>query len=205
MGSSSMIKAICFDLDGVYFDDSGFQLFKDTLVELGASRETVTDCFHGGSMDQFKRGELSEDEYWQSTLRSLGINISAPDIQSLMVKHYNVNPEVRTLVLMARQAGYKTCVCSNNFTTRISKLNEKFNFLEDFDFSVFSYEVGELKPSPVIFKELLLRANVKPDELVYSDDNSDKLAGAQELGINTFTFTNIDQFKDELTKLGVAL
>jgi HAD superfamily hydrolase (TIGR01509 family) len=101
--------------------------------------------------------------------------------------------------------GYKTCICSNNFITRVRGLNDKFSFLDNFDFSVFSYEVGELKPSSIIFEELLVRSKLKPEQLVYSDDNADKLYGAQNLGINTFVFSNATCFKEELARLGVIL
>ncbi|HTE21749.1 MAG TPA: HAD-IA family hydrolase [Candidatus Limnocylindria bacterium] len=200
-----MIKAICFDLDGMYFEASGFQLFKDALIRLGAKMEDINLYLHGDSMKAFKRGEIDEDDYWSSVIKSLGIDITTAAIKELLVKNYKLNSEVHSLVLKAKEAGYKTCICSNNFITRVRGLNDKFGFLDHFDVSVFSYEVKDLKPSPVIFKELLLRTAVKPEELIYADDNADKLSGAQTLGINTFTFSSIDQFKEELVKLGVAL
>lgn len=200
-----MIKAICFDLDGVYFKSSGFQLFKDSLIELGAKIDDINLYLHGDPMNAFKRGEVSEGDYWASSIKALGIDITISQVKEMLVKNYAVDPEVQSIVLKAREAGYKTCVCSNNFVTRIRGLNDKFSFLDNFDFSVFSYEVNDLKPSPVIFKELLLQSGVRPEQMVYSDDNADKLYGAQELGINTFVFSDTAQFKKELVKLGVVL
>lgn len=200
-----MIKAICFDLDGVYFEASGFQSFKNALIKLGAKPEDINYCLYDEPMNRFKRGEIDEDEYWNRTIDLLGIGISVAEIKDLLTKGYTVNPEVHELVLKSKNAGFKTCICSNNFTTRVRSLNEKFDFLKDFDASVFSYEVKALKPSPIIFKELLRRVGVRPEELVYSDDKPDKLAGAQELGIKTFVFADVDQFKKELEKLDVKL
>jgi FMN phosphatase YigB (HAD superfamily) len=52
---------------------------------------------------------------------------------------------------------------------------------------------------------LLEKLNVKPEELIYSDDNPARLSGAHELGIQTFVFQNFDQFMDELKKRGIDL
>ena len=46
-----MIKAICFDLDGVYFSENGFKSFKQKIIDMGADTE-------------FKRGTTKEQEYW---------------------------------------------------------------------------------------------------------------------------------------------
>ena len=62
-----------------------------------------------------------------------------------------------------------------------------------------------MKPEKGIFKELLKRAGIKPKEMIYSDDNKDKLQGALSLGVNTFVYRNFEQFKNELLKLGVNL
>ena len=128
-----MIKAICFDLDGVYFKSSGFQLFKDSLIELGAKIDDINLYLHGDPMNAFKRGEVSEGDYWASSIKALGIDITISQVKEMLVKNYAVDPEVQSIVLKAREAGYKTCVCSNNFVTRIRGLNDKFSFLDNFD------------------------------------------------------------------------
>ncbi len=56
-----------------------------------------------------------------------------------------------------------------------------------------------------IFESLLSRVGVLPAELLYSDDNPERLKGAQELGIETFVYENFDQFLGELRKRGINL
>ncbi len=198
-----MTRAVCFDLDGVYFTAAGFDAFKQRLVTLGASMNEVNAQMHGPLMESFKKGEVNEDTFWHSALDELKLGLSIEQIKQLLVGNYSVNQEVKTLIAKLRASGYKTCICSNNFITRVHALQQKFGFLVDFDVAVFSYEVGVLKPAKGIFEELISRLAVTPNEIIYSDDGADKIKGALELGITAFVYTDFAQFTDELKRHGV--
>lgn len=200
-----MVKAVCFDLDGVYFTEDGFRGFKDSLEALGATREHINHQLHGKPMELFKRGQVTEEEYWQETIKTLGINIDVDVIISMLAEHYEVNLEVQALVTKLRERGIQTCICSNNFVTRVEQLDGKFSFLKDFDVAVFSYEVGVLKPSITIFKELVRRTELDPDEIVYSDDSEQKITGALKLGIQAFPYQNYRQFLSKLETFGISV
>jgi putative hydrolase of the HAD superfamily len=107
--------------------------------------------------------------------------------------------------LSAKSQGYLTCVCTNNNNIRLSALEDKFHFFQDFDAVVSSHMVGECKPSTAIYQELLDKLDIEPHELVYADDNPDRIQGALDLGITAFVFTDFDQFLQELEKLGINL
>lgn len=198
-----MIKAVCFDLDGVYFTSQGFSKFKEELVNLGAEPEKVNYFFHKEPMEKFKKGEVGANEYWKEAIKYLQISLSPYEIINLLPKHYEINPQVKEYAGSLRQKGYKTCICSNNFTTRVEKLQEKFRFLDNFDFAVFSYEIDVLKPDKEIFEELVKRSTVEAKEIAYSDDSEEKLSGALALGINAFLYEGFEKFKTKLENLGV--
>ena len=100
-----------------------------------------------------------------------------------------------------RNSCLKTCLCSNNFVTRIRELDTKFGFLKDFDVKVFSYEVGIMKPEKGIFEALISQSGVKPEEIVYADDDESKLQGAIDLGINAFVYEGFEKFKEKVNSL----
>ena len=200
-----MIKAICFDLDGVYFTSAGVNTFKQALVDLGVTPQDVEYMLYGKPMKEFKRGEIEEGAFWKNAVEYWKLDKSPQEIIDLLTLGYEIDPEVGELVKKVRDNGYKTCICSNNYVTRINALEKKFNFLDNFDSYVFSYEIGIIKPDKGIFEELVKRTGVKPSELVYSDDGEDKLKGALEIGINAFLYENFEQFKDKLIELGVKI
>lgn len=200
-----MIKAICFDLDGVYFTEQSFKDFKQKIVDLGVDHSDVEYILHKEPMTKFKSGKIKESEFWKNAISYWKINEPVDQLIQMLYDSYQVNSQVEELVKEVRKNGYKTCICSNNFTTRVEQLDKKFNFLSNFDVAVFSYQIGVLKPDKEIFKILVEKAGCKPDELVYSDDGEDKIKGAVELGINAFVYKDFEQFKMELINLGVNI
>ena len=104
-------------------------------------------------------------------------------------------------VKQVRSQGIKTCICTNNFPTRINALNQKYNFLSDFDVKVFSYDVGATKPDHKIFQALVDQSGFKPQEIFYADDKQVNVDAAKSLGLNAIVYTNFEDFVNSLTSL----
>ena len=153
-----MIKAVTFDLDGVYFTPQSFKNFRANLA-MNVTDEDKANwvLYKSPEMFNFKMGKMDEDDYWNFARRELGIETSNDEIFKLLRDSYEVNPEVRDYISEVRARGLKTCICSNNFVTRIRELDTKFNFLKDFDIKVFSYKVGVMKPEKGILKHRAYR------------------------------------------------
>ena len=58
-----------------------------------------------------------------------------------------------------------------------------------------------IKPDEKIYRLLLDRYNLKPEESVFVDDSIPNLEGAARLGIHTYHFTNAATFKADLDKI----
>ena len=201
-----MIKAVCFDLDGVYFTPKGMEMFKNMLSAVGISQEKIDlVLYKSEQMKLFKLGKISEEEFWNFARDEWNISIPISMISELIVQNYEIDPDLDNLVKQLREKGIKTCLCSNNHKTKIEGLENKFHFLQNFDLAIFSYKEGVLKPDKEIFQRLINKLEVKPEELVYSDDNELRLTGAKELGINTFVYNGFEKFKVNLEKLGIEL
>lgn len=199
-----MIKAICFDLDGVYFL-KGKSSFIKALVDLGVSEDEAKRVFlKSDEMNAcYKLGKMTDDEYWTWALKEWKLSLLVQEIIDLLIKGYETNPQAVEYVKKVRQAGYKTVICSNNFPARINGLHGRFGFLDDFDVTLLSYEVGFVKPDKGIFEALVKKSGVLPTEIVYSDDDESKMDGARDLGINTFLYTDFPAFVGYLESLGV--
>jgi HAD superfamily hydrolase (TIGR01509 family) len=201
-----MIKAITFDLDGVYFVN-GKSNFKKQLINLGVFEDKVTQVFFESKEmnSQYKVGTISDEEYWSWALKEWNLTLSVEEIIKRLIDGYEVNQRVVDIVKTVRRQGYKTLVCSNNFPARIQGLQDKFGFLENFDATAISYEIGTTKPSKGIFKALVNRSGVNADEIVFADDDESKLSGAKALGIQTFVYDGFDSFLGSLREYGVEI
>jgi HAD superfamily hydrolase (TIGR01509 family) len=200
------MKAITFDLEGVYFPD-GKARFLSALQELGVLEDEARRVFlQSDEMNnRYKLGKMSDEDFWGWAVNEWSLNMSVQDLINLLIESYRVDTRVDAVVKRAKAQGYKTLVCSNNFPARVNGLNQRLGFLDNFDVSVFSYEVGAAKPSKVIFEELIKRADLPAESIVFADDNPDKLSGAKQLGIKTFVYENFEQFMSELNRMGVKL
>lgn len=194
-----MIKVVCFDLDGVYFTPEGKVAFYNRLVEMSGSEEKVRFVlYESKEMLDFVTGKLDQLGFLNFINKYLNLSLSLEELADIWVSKYEINKEVRDYIYDLRSRGIKSATCSNNNPIRINALEEKFGFLEDFDIKVFSYECGFVKPSKEIFLELIKKSGVDPEDIIYSDDNEDKLLGAREVGIKTFVYKGFDGFRSKV-------
>ena len=148
---------------------------------------------------------MTDDEFWAWAKGQWNSDLTPKEIVALLISGYDVDERVIKTIKELKNEGYKTLICSNNFSARVNGLQQRFRFLDDFDAAVFSYQVGAVKPSEIIFKELIMKSEVEAPEIIFSDDNPDNLAGAKNLGISTFIYKDFDKFISALGLLGVKV
>lgn len=201
-----MVKAITFDLDGVYFVN-GKSNFIKALGELGVSEDEAKRVFlKSDEMNNlYKTGKMTDEEFWSWATKEWKLNKSPQELIELLINGYSVDEDVVNTVKKAKENGYKTLICSNNFPARVNGLHKKFGFLDNFDTPVFSYEVGEAKPSETIFNALIERSGVNADEIVYADDFGEAVETAKRLGIQALFYENFEQLVGKLRGLGVKI
>ena len=199
-----MIKAITFDLDGVYFVN-GKSNFIANIVKLGVSESEAKRVFlESDEMNhQYKEGKMNDEEYWTWASKEWKLDKTPKELIDLLISGYEIDQNVVETVKKVRANGYKTLICTNNFPARINGLQERFKFLDDFDAKAVSYEIGSSKPDSKIYQRLIEVSGVNADEIVYADDNDENIVEAQKLDINAFFYDGFDKFISKLNELGV--
>jgi HAD superfamily hydrolase (TIGR01509 family) len=201
-----MIKVITFDLDGVYFTKGKYE-FINSLSSLGVNEEEAKRVFLKSPQmnEEYKKGKMTDEEFWMWAASEWKLDIHWKKLVDLMIESYDVDSNIVKIVKRVREFGYKTAICTSNFPARISGLQEKFGFLDNFDVKVLSYEVGVNKPDKGIFKKLIQMSNVNPEEIVYADDSEDSVNSARDLGITTYNYDNFDNYILFLKDHGVEI
>lgn len=97
----------------------------------------------------------------------------------------DIDSTIIDVLLDIKKNGKQICLISNADIIDVMYWNESpLNNL--FDSTVFSYEVGYLKPQIEIYKIALERMNISPQKSIFiGDGGSDELKGAKKLGIKT--------------------
>ncbi|MBD3329344.1 HAD-IA family hydrolase [Candidatus Dojkabacteria bacterium] len=165
-----MIKVVCFDLDGVFFQKVHEKLVNNLSKRLDLDQEFIKEVLfvraaEEGGYNKLKKGEIEPVKYWSWLWKTLGVEgeFSKDAYLHQLHKGYKINKRACDLINNLRSRGIKTAVCSNNYKDNIDFLAKKFNLGSYFDVIVFSYEVGAMKPDKRIFSELVKRCGVKPE------------------------------------------
>lgn len=201
-----MIKGVIVDLDGVYFPKGKDEFIKKVVEGYMAEEEVVRTVFFSSSeMMDYKRGKLSDDQYWKLFIKKFNIKAEKKEIIDLLISGYKVNSEIERLVKALRGKNYTTIICTNNFPARINGLDEKFHFLENFDVKIFSYDVGVLKPDPRIYHEIGERTGFKNEEIVVVDNGKENIRTQKSLGFVTIWYKGYLKLMEKLESLGVKV
>ena len=93
-----------------------------------------------------------------------------------------------------KDKGYKVYYLSNWSAWTYDLLQEagKFDFLKLMDGGVFSYDAGYMKPNEEIYKILLNKYKINPEEAVFFDDREENIETANKLGIHGIHFPRHD-------------
>jgi FMN phosphatase YigB (HAD superfamily) len=101
---------------------------------------------------------------------------------------------------------YKTIAFSGNVKARIEYLNKKYNFRKVFDKEVYSFDHHINKPAKKFVEIMVRESGVKPEEIVYIDDDEYHSKEAHRFGIKVLIYKRgeIQKLKKQLRKMGIT-
>ena len=89
----------------------------------------------------------------------------------------------------------------SNYSEHLMKVNpQAIDFISHMDGGVFSCDVKAIKPDPKIYKDLLDKYDLQPDECLFLDDQEPNVLKARELGIHAVQYFDYDQVRAEIEK-----
>ena len=158
---------------------------------------------------RYDRGDLSPEAYWSALAKDAGTRLAPEQLEPLrrwdaeMWAH--ANPIMVGWLKEIHSSGMKTGLLSNMPHDMIDYARQKFAWLEHFDHLSFSAEVSLTKPDRAIYEHSLRAVGVTAEEALFVDDKEANIEGAQAQGIRAIQFQSVQQFADELDKLGFSI
>lgn len=199
-----MIRAIVFDWGGVLIENPAPLLFQYCANKLQMS-ETSLNTAYQKYEESFQKGIISEKALWGNI--ALEWKTHSPTPSSLWGEAfknvYKENKEVFKIVSQLKRNSYRTGFLSNTEYPSM-RFFQKQRY-DMFDVTVFSCAEGTRKPEKKIYQILLTKLQVQPNEIVFVDDRSDFIHGAQDIGIHGIVFHDSDQLRNELSALSVKV
>ena len=116
------------------------------------------------------------------------------------VKIHYLKPESAAYLKELKARGYRIYILSNLSLESYGFIS-KYEFLQYTDGAVYSYRENACKPEEKIYRALLDRYALIPDETVFLDDVPENIAGAEAVGIHGVLFTGIEEAKKQTEAL----
>lgn len=200
-----MIKLILFDLGGVVVDLPNHKYYEYLSKVSGISASEVKIRIKVDSLP-LERGEISLKSFIDDVAKDLGIKKR----QVLWLQNFKergfLNKDV-TAIARKLKKNYKIAFISNIDRERYmyGVKHQMKSILPLFDYKFASFKLKELKPSPLIYKKVLNITRLKPNEIVFIDNDMHNVYGARKLGIKSIKFTSASALKKDLKRLRIKL
>ncbi len=200
------IKSVVFDIGGVLIDWNPRHLFRkvfDSEEEMEWFLANV--CTYEWNVQQ-DGGKLF-------SVATAELSAKYPEYSDKIAMYYGrweemLGGEIKGTVEIfksLKSAGMPLYALSNWSHEAFPVAYERYGFMKEFDGLVVSGYEKLLKPGHAIYRVLMKRYGINPEESVYIDDNKPNAEAAAELGFTAIHFLSSDQLRDDLRALGLIL
>lgn len=196
------IKAVIFDMGGVILRSDDLTPRLELAARYGITEEQLEDTvFDSPSAKVATVGQISERDHWKEVFSLL--KVSPENEQAFQDAFWAGDRIDKGLVnfLSDLRPQYMTGLLSNAWSGAREMLTKKYQVIDAFDTSIFSYEVNLAKPDPAIYHCVLEKMQVKPDEAIFLDDFERNIIAANEVGIHGVRFLNRDQAMKDIRSI----
>lgn len=193
-----MKKIIAFDFGGVLGTDADEwdTFFKPVLNITGLTAEEITSIFNK-HWPLLKVGKMPIQNYW----REIGTknNIDPKDIREIYNSCIHLDEKIMNFAKSLRNK-HKLVIISNDAKDWMDAKIEKFHLDNIFSKIYSSANLGISKPNKEIFTYVLNDLGIKPNELIFIDNQLNNYESAKLMGINAIHFTNLQNLKRDINK-----
>ncbi|HOX40674.1 MAG TPA: HAD family phosphatase [bacterium] len=189
-----MIKAIIFDLNGVFVQST--KLSDRFAADFGVSPDKFLPALKEIMAEVRLPGARDCYSYWQPYLQEWGINMNREAFYNYWFSAEKEIPELIEYAQELKRKGMKLLVLSNNFAERTEYYREHFPWLNEiFDGAYFSWETGFVKSEVGAYENILKENDLKGDECLYFDDSEENIELARSLGIEAYLYSGLIEVK----------
>jgi glucose-1-phosphatase len=195
------LRALIWDMGGVLVRNMDRSIRGRLAAPFGMSWLDLENLFFGNPVAQkASLGQATEADSWEYVRQQLGMN--PEDMPAFIDMFWSCDKFDEDLYAftMALKPRLKVALLSNAYPESRSSLGRRWpHFYNMFDVSIFSAEVGLVKPDPKIYHLVLDLLGIRAEEAVFVDDFVENIAGARAVGLKAIHFVEPRQTMDELT------
>ncbi|MDO8970487.1 MAG: HAD family phosphatase [Saprospiraceae bacterium] len=200
MSESKSVRALVWDMGGVLVRNMELSIREQLSEPYGMSYMDLENLFFGNAVAaKASLGLAHEDDIWDFVRQKL--NIQPQNLSEFIKLYWSCDKLDEDLYAftMALRPRYQVALLSNAYwETRASLIRRFPRFFDMFDVTIFSAEVGLVKPDARIYRLTLEKLGVEPEEAVFVDDFIENIQGAQAVGMKAIHFKSSQQIQQAL-------
>lgn len=187
-----MVKNLLFDLGGVIMDirrENCEQAFRELgMADIG---DFLGDYGQKGPFAALEEGKITEEEFREEVRKHIPGDVTDEDIDKAFNRFLTGIPVKRLEELRKLRKNYKIYMLSNTnsimWRQDIARYFRQEGLTVDdyFDGIVTSFEAKCCKPAPGIFRYVVEKLGILPEETIFFDDSKSNVEAAAELGFLT--------------------
>jgi len=194
------VKAVVFDFGGVLAEEG----FREGLSAIGEKNGLNPDDFFSTASELiyqtgYVTGMSNESAYWKAVREKTGIAGDDRELREEILRRFIVRPEMLKYAESMRSSGIVTAILSDQ-TNWLDETDRKTPFSHHFDFVFNSFRMKKGKRDPSIFRDICAAMGLRPDEVLFIDDNIGNIERAACEGLKVIHFKGIGNFKTEIER-----
>jgi putative hydrolase of the HAD superfamily len=199
-------KFIYFDLGNVLLWFDHRRAARQMAAVSGIQEDRAWESVFVADLEhQFEAGQISGRQFYDRFCETTN---SQPDYQALLHAAsdiFELNPHIVPVVMHLSRARYRLGILSNTNASHWQLvIDGRFTLINRFfPVTALSYRLRVMKPAPEIYAAAAAMAAVAPEEIFYTDDRPDNVAGAIAAGYDAVLFQDVRQLARELRRRGV--
>jgi hypothetical protein len=199
-----MIKAVIFDLGRVIVPFDYQRGYSGLEAQCGIPAAKLPGLIAPtGLVQRLECGGIEPRDFVNQLSRHLNLNTTYESFCEIWSSIFLPETLISEDLLCRIARHYQLVLLSNTNAIHFDMIRRNYPLLRHFHSFVLSYEVGAMKPSPVIYRRAIEECGCRPEECFFTDDIQDYVDGAIQQGIDAVRFESAAQIESELRKRGV--
>ncbi len=205
-----MIKAIIFDLGGIFVGDEWRVVYTKIAEALEMPEDQLKEILIP-LLKEWEGREINEEMLWKKLEIETGRKLRFQLRKDLFFQTFRENAqdidESWQILAELRDRGVRLALLSNTNPAHLRALKEtgridRFSEL-GVEVFVYSFQVGFRKPDPRIYKLALEELNLPAKDCLFVDDILKNVKATEDLGIKGIHFQAANQLREELGRAGL--